>query len=84
MATDADETTTEFIFEPRIRSFHRRAFFEPLGFMRGELDLLAPARIVVDERDVPVLGTLGTDDRSVVGGIHEIIEVGDPLVGHLR
>ncbi len=70
MATDADETTTEFVFEPRIRSFHRRAFFEPFGFMRGELNLLAPARIVVDDRDVPVLGTLGTADWSVVAGLH--------------
>lgn len=83
MSAHADETTTELMFEPRIRPFHRRAFFESFGFMRGELDL-TPARIQVDERDVPVLSTSGPNDRGVIGGIHEIIEVGHALVGYLR
>ena len=51
------------------------------GFMRGTFALLPPPGMVVDQRHLSRLAGHRTDDLAAIGGVSQIVKVGDPLTG---
>ena len=83
-AAHPDVPSAVLFVQMAVDALDGRAFVVAPGFRRGELDLLAPARVVVDERHVPQPRRHLADLLGVVGGVGQIIEVDDPSGGHLR
>ena len=68
---------TKFILQPRIA-----AFLVPLRFGRVKRDLLAAARVVVDQRYVSQAAAVVANLFAAIGRIHQVIAVRHPALRH--
>jgi len=87
----------KFVLDPPIDAFDRAAFVVTSVLGKGVICCLAAfgfplqhfpvglaARIRVDNRHMSQRKTVGLDLRSIVGGVHHVLETGDPSMGDFR
>ena len=76
IAPDHQVFATELIFESRIAAFGGSALVVADSFSGARFNLLAAARVVVDQRNVAQVTTLLAQLAAAIGGIHQIVEGG--------
>lgn len=82
-ATHPDMPASVFFMQMGVHPLDRATFVVAQRFRRGEPDLLAPARIAIDNRHMAETGGHIVDFLGVVCGIGQIVEVGNALGRHL-
>lgn len=78
-ALDHEGVAAEFLLESGVRALGDARLVIADRFGRVEFDLLAAARIVIDQRHVAKVLAVLPQLAAAVGGIHEIVEIGHPL-----
>ena len=78
-ALDPEGVTAELILEPRIAALGDGAFVVADRVGRLERLLQAAARIVVDQRDMAEATAVLMQFEAAIGGIHDVVEIGDAL-----
>lgn len=73
---DTHVAAAELVFESRVAAFGDGALVVAHGIGRLELDLLAAAPVVVDQRDVPQRAAVLVQFQAAIGRVHHIVEVG--------
>src|SRR5271166_1441066 len=95
-AADAEKSGAELVFQTGVDAFGHGAEIVDQVVEVGHvdelqaLDLAAPfslalvvgAKVSVDDGGVAERPAVGVDRRGVVGGVHEIVEIGDAGAGH--
>ena len=79
VALDPQVVAAELILQARITALRGSALVVADGFGRGERDLLAAARVVVDQRNVAQASAVVAQLGAAIGGVHQIVEVGHAL-----
>ena len=75
-AAHAHPARAELVLEAGIDPLDLGADLEAFGGMRGEVDLLPAARVVIDQGEVVQIAAVLSDERTAVSGVHEIVEAG--------
>jgi len=78
MAANPDMASAVMVLQLAVDPFGLTAGRVAFGFMRRKRDLLAAPGIVVNQRDMIQAAGFVTDDRAAIGGVGQIMEVGDP------
>lgn len=80
-ATHPHMAPTVVILQQAVDTLRLAARLVAIGFVRRKFDLLSPSGVVVDQRHMPLLAGHITDDPTAIGGVGQVIEVGDPRTG---
>ena len=73
---DPEGMAAELILERSIAALGSGAFVVSDGFGRGEFDLLAPARVGVDQGNMAPSAARLAPLGAALGGVHQVVEVG--------
>ena len=79
---DHDIAGTEVFFQPTVRPFRTRSNLVTLCFVRCHGDNILASSISIGNRDMAKLPAGLCNQLGVVGGIHQIVEVGYFVTGH--
>ena len=74
-----DRIAAELVLEPGIAALGNSTLVGADGFGRSKFDLLATARVGVDQGNVSQAVTRVAQLGTAISGVHQIVEVGDAL-----
>ena len=76
---DHEVVSAELILESRIAALGGGTLVVSDCFGRGELDLLATPRVMIDQGDMAQASAMVTQPGAAIGGIHQVVEVDHAL-----
>src|SRR5471032_785088 len=84
MSFDHDVAATKFILEAGVGALGGTALTVTHRVSRFEVLLVAATRVVIDQRHMPHFPAVGVQLLAAVGGIHQVVQVGDALPSDVR
>ena len=83
-SSNPDEQRAKVVLELGVNPLGGGALLEPASLCGCQGDFLTAPRVGINDGDMAELTGEGVDLLGIVGGVHQIVEAGHALGGHLR